>query len=159
MFSTVLVIADGGLSWTPETFYAAATVVHILLILLAFRVLALSPDYNTFGGAVLVALGLNLAAYFTKDFGIVGVLTPSVVLFGLLAFIARGDVLKGGLVWLVVMASYLGLSHLIIPNSEDLFIEDLGGIPQTLDAGGLTPEAITEDDFENLTGSGRGSAR
>ena len=156
LISGMLVIADGGLSWTPETFYAAAAAAQLLLILLAFRLFGLSPDYNTFGGALLVAGAVNGVAFFTKDFGIVGVLMPSVTLFGLLAFISRGDVLRSGMVWMLVMASYLGMAHLILPRADDLFIEDLAGIPAVLDAGGLEPEPFTEDDVETLSRGGEG---
>ena len=154
LISGMFVLADGGMSWTPETFYAAAAAAHLLMILLAFRIFGLSPEYNTFGGALLVAGVMNAVAFFMKDYGLVGVLVPSVTLFGLLAFISRGDVLRSGMVWMLVMASYLGLAHLILPRADDLFIEDLAGIPAVLDAGGLEPEPFTEDDVERMSRGG-----
>lgn len=153
MLTAYLMVADSGLTWTAETFYVAAAVIQLLLILLVFRVAGLSAEYNTFVGAIVVAAPVNALAYFTKDIELVGVIVPSVALFALLAMVARGDVIKATLAWVLVMASFLGLAKFVEPRAEDLTISNLGGIPEVLDAGGLTPKGFTEDDVKTLSGS------
>lgn len=152
MFTNYMIVANSGLTWTPETFYIAATVIHLVLILVAFRVMALPSEYNTFGSILFVVVPTNAAAYFLKDFGIVGVLLTSVVLFGLLTAITRGDVLKSTGVWFLTMASYWAMAYFIVPAADDLRIEDLAGVPQVIMQGGFEAEPFTEDDIESLSG-------
>ncbi len=166
MWTSYLLIADSGLTWTPETFYVAATVVHLVIILLVFRLMQLPADYNTFINALFVAVPTNATAYFTKDFGIVGVLLTGVVLFGLLAAIARGDVIKAGAVWIVAIIGYWAMAYFIVPQMVNDYFDDprqadaefiaseLGSIPQVLLQGGLEAEPMTTDDYERLRRGG-----
>lgn len=153
MGTTFFIIADAGLSWTPATFFAAAAVVHLLVILLTFRLLGLPAEYNTFIGAATVAIPLNALSYFMRDIDLLyGFLAQAVLLFVLLAMVARGNVLKAAMAGAIVMASYLGMAKVIIPKSEDMVIADLGGITQVLDQGGLEAKGFSEEEFEALSG-------
>ncbi len=156
MWEWSVVLTSSGWTWTPETFYAVAAVVQLLLILGAFRLLGLSPEHNTFVGAAIVVIPANGVAFFMKYMGLVGVLIPAVVFFGLLTFVTRGDVLKAGAAWFGSMAVYWGMATLILPTADDLYIDDLGGLPQVLLEGGLEVEPMTEDDLEALSGRGGG---
>ncbi len=141
-----LLIAEAGLSWTPVTFYIAAAVAQLVVILLTFRFIQLSSDYNTFINALFVAAPTNVIAYFTKDLGVVGVLITGVTLFTLLALIARGDMIKSILTWATALAVYWGLAFFVIPETDDLDIYDVGGIPQVLIEGGLEAETLEREE-------------
>lgn len=153
MGTTFFVIAEAGLSWTPATFFAAAAVAHLIIILLSFRLMGLPAEYNTFINAAIVAIPVNGLAYFMRDVDLLyGFLAQAVVLFALLTMVARGNVLKAAMAGGIVMASYLGMAKLIIPKAEEMVIADLGGITQVLDQGGLEAKGFSEDDLETLSG-------
>lgn len=145
MFSIIL--ADTGVSWTPETFYIAAAVAQLVVVLLTFRLLQLSADYNTFMNALLVVGPTNAAAFFTRDMGVVGVLITGVTLFTLLALISRGDMIKSIITWGVALSVYWALAFFVVPDTEDLSIYDVGGIPQVLIEGGLEAETLERDEI------------
>lgn len=168
MLTSYLMIAEsGGLTWTPETFYVAATVIHLVVILGVFRVLQLPADYNDFVGALFVAVPTNGLAYFTKDFGIVGVMITGLVFYGLLAAVSRGDVMKAAVVWVAGICAYWGLAYFVVPVMVAEHFEDprqadtefvaaqIGSIPQVLLQGGLEAEPMTADDYKRLRDSGK----
>lgn len=141
---------SGGLTWTVTTFYIAAAVLHLIIILLMFRMLHLEAEYNTFIGALIAAGLSNGAAFFLKDFTLFGVLGTGAIFFALLVAISQADVLKALYVWAVLMASYAGLAFLVLPRSE-LTIEEIGGIPQVIMTGGLKAEPFTDEAYDNLS--------
>ena len=150
MLTSLLVVAEGGLAWTPETFYVAVAIAQLLVILVAFRVMNLPAEYNTFPHAALVAGGTNLLAYFTKDLGIVGILVTGFALFLLLVAVTRGDVLKSIIAWMLTIALYWAVAYGLIEHvehEEPLHIEQLGGIPYVLMEGGMEPETL---DYEEI---------
>ncbi len=141
----------GGLSWTPMTFYVAAGVLHLIIILVMFRMLHLEPEYNTFIGALIAAGIANGAAFFLKDYTLFGVLGTGAIFFALLVAISQADVLKALYVWAVCLAAYAGLAFLVMPRSE-LTIDQIGGIPQVIMTGGLKAEPFTDEAYDNLSG-------
>lgn len=152
MLTSLLVVAEGGLSWTPETFYVAVAVAQLLVILVAFRVMNLPAEYNTFPHAALVAGGANLLAYFTKDLGVVGILVTGFALFLLLVAVTRGDVIKSMIAWVLTIALYWVVAYGLIEHvehEEPLHIEQLGGVPYMLMEGGMEPETL---DYDEITG-------
>lgn len=154
-----IIAQTGSLEWTPTTFYIAAAVLHLVIILIMFRLLQLEPEYNTFIGALIAAGISNGIAFFLKDFEIFGVLGSGAVYFGLLVAISQADVLKAVYVWVVVIASYAGLAFLILPRAHDLTIEQIGGIPQVVMSGGLKAEPFTDDAYDNLSSGNIKSVR
>lgn len=147
MWSSWIVIAEGGMSWTPETFYIAAAVAQLVAVLLVFRILQLPSEYNTFINALFVVIPTNVAAYYLAGAGLVGVLVTGTMLFVLLALIARGDMLNSCVAWVVLVALYWVLAYFIVPEAEDLEIGDLGNIPQVLIEGGLEEETLEREDL------------
>lgn len=161
MMTSFLVLAEGGLTWTPETYYIVAAVVQLIVILLLFKVMNLRAEYNTFPHAAMVVIGTNLTAYFTIGFGLVGVLLTGFALFVLLAMMTRGDVIKSSVAWVVVMAMYWAVAmsavHFEDLDSEELeevFVQQFGPLPYALMEGGLDAEPMTRDDYERLRDDG-----
>lgn len=154
MLTSFVVLAEGGLTWTPETFYIAVTVAQMIIILLTFRVLGLPSEYNTFVNALFVVIPTNAAAFFLKDAGIVGILITGSMLFVLLAMVTRGDVFKSGLAWILTISAYWGLAYFVVPAEDDLYIEQLGGMPYMLMEGGMEAEPLTAEEYEELRGTG-----
>ncbi len=140
----------GGLTWTVTTFYVAAAVLHLIIILGMFRLLHLEPEYNTFIGAIAAAGISNGAAFFLKDYTLFGVLGTGAIFFAILVAISQADVLKSLYVWAVVMASYAALAFLVVPRSE-LTIEQIGGIPLVIMSGGLKAEPFTDEAYDNIS--------
>ena len=147
MWTAFMVLAEGGMTWTPETFYTAAAVVQLIVVLIVFRLLQLPSEYNTFVNGLLVVVPTNLVAYFLIDAGILGVLATGSLLFILLAAVTRGDVLPSILGWLALIGVYWTLAYFIVPAAEDLEIYDIGGLPQVLIEGGLEAEPLEREDI------------
>jgi len=145
----VAVIAKAAITWTPVTFYVTATIVHTLMILLVFKLLHVDPEHNTFIGAVVAALVGNAAVFFLRDFGLFGNLGAAAVYFATLAAVSSGEVLKSLLVFTAALAVYAGLGMFLTPRTP-LTVEKLGGLPEIMMTGGLTPEPITEEDSNEL---------
>lgn len=148
MLTSFLVIAESGQTWTPETFYLAAMVVQLIALLLFFRFAQMPKEYSTFINGLFIVLPVNGLAYFTKDMGLVGVLITGSVLFILLAAVTRGDVFRATGGWFLALVVYWGLAYFIIPAEDDLYIEDLGNLPQVLMQGGLEAETLTAEEFD-----------
>lgn len=139
-----------GITWTPMAFYITMAIVHTIVILLAFRALQLDAEHNTFIAALMAAVIANVVAFFLKDMGVFGILGSTAALFGMLVVISHVDVLKSGLVWIILMALYWAVAWFILPRQNDLYIEDIAGIPQVIMQGGLEAEPITADEYDNL---------
>ncbi|MBA2661954.1 MAG: hypothetical protein H0U74_06635 [Bradymonadaceae bacterium] len=152
MFASYFVLAQlGSFSWTVETFYIAAGVVHLVVILLGFRLMHLEPEYNTFIGALMAAVISNGVAYLLKDFGLFGVLGSGATFFVMLVVISHADVLKALIMWAVVLAAYALMAFLIIPRADGLNIEQIAGLPQVMMTGGLKAEPFTDESYDNLS--------
>ncbi len=150
MIGSMLVLAEGGATWTPETYYIAVAVAQLVVVLVAFRVMNVPPDYNTFVNGVLIVGGTNATAYLTKEMGLIGVLLTGLTLFILLAMITRGDVLKSLMTWVLLLTVYWAVAYFVVPAEEDLYIEQLGAVPYAMMEGGLEAEPMTQDDYEQL---------
>lgn len=151
MLTSFLVIADSGMTWSPETFYVAAGVLQLIVILLFFRFTHLPSEHNTFINGLFIVIPTNAVAFFMKDMGIVGVLCTGFLLIVLLAAVARGDMFKALGAWVLAVAVYWLAAYFIVPAEPGLYIEDLGGLAQVLMEGGLEQETLSEDE---LPGSG-----
>ncbi len=142
-----------GLVWTPLTFYVAMGIIHILAILIGFRLLEIDPENNTFIGALIAGVVINVIAYFVRDLGIVSVMIQIVVVFGILVVIASGEALKNGIMAVVVLGSYGALATFIIPRTP-LDQRQIGGFAEVILEGGLKQSALTEKDVENINKKG-----
>lgn len=147
MLTSYLVIADSGLTWTPETFYVAAAVIQLIGLLVLFRITQLPPEYASFVNVLFVIVPVNVVAYFTKDIGLVGVLITGSLLFVMLAAVTRGDVFNAIGGWFMVVAIYWAAAYFILPTEPDLYIEDLGNLPQVIMEGGLEQETLSEEEI------------
>jgi hypothetical protein len=147
MWSSFIVLAESGMTWTPETFYVAATVVQLIVLLIAFRLLQLPSEHNSFINGLFVVVPTNAVAYFLIDAGILGVLATGSLLFILLAAITRGDVLPSIVAWVALIAMYWVLAYFIVPAEEELEIYDIGGLPQVLIEGGLEAQPLEREDI------------
>lgn len=135
------------MTWTPETFYVAATVAHLIAMLIIFRLLQLPSEYTTFVNGLFVVVPTNLVGFFLGGAGILGVLATGSLLFVLLALVTRGDMLATGLTWVAMIALYWVLAYFIVPAADDLEIYDIGGIPQVVIEGGLEAEPLEREDI------------
>lgn len=154
MLTSLTIIAEGGITWTPELYYLVVPVVQLVVLLVTFRLTNIPAEYNTFiNGVVIVAIA-NLVAYFTLGLGIVGILLTGLTLFVLLAGVSRGDVFKSLLAWVLMIAVYWVVAYFMVPAQDGLEIEHLGGMPQMLMEGGLEAEPMTTEDYENLRDGG-----
>ncbi len=147
MWSSFIVLAEGGMTWTPETFYVAAAVAQLVVLLLTFRALQLPSEYNSFVNALMVVVPTNLVGFFLGGTGIIGVLATGSLLFVLLAAISRGDVLPSILAWVLLIATYWVLAYFIVPAEEELEIHDIGGIPEVVMEGGLEADPLEREDI------------
>lgn len=148
------IIAETGLTWTVEMYYLAAAVLQVVVILVAFRVMNLPAEYNTFPHAALVVVGTNAVAYFTKGLGLVGILLTTFTLFLLLVAVARGDVLKSAVVWALVLVAYWGTAWFVVDYEEALISDQLGSVPHMLLEAEMEAEPMTEETYEELRESG-----
>lgn len=147
MLTSYLVIAESGQTWTPETFYVAAAVLQLVGLLIFFRVTQLPTEYATFINGLFVVVPVNAVAYFTKDIGLVGVLATGTLLFVMLAAVTRGDVFNAIGGWFLVVGAYWVAAYFILPAEPDLYIEDLGNIPQVVMEGGFEQETLREEEI------------
>ena len=145
MWTAFVVIAESSQTWTPETFYIAAGVIQLILLLVFFRIMQLPAEYASFINGLIVVVPVNLVAYFTKDLGLVGILITGSLMFVVLAAVTRGDVLNAIGGWLLMIAVYWGAAYFIVPAEPDLYIEQIGNIPQVTIEGGLPQETMTEE--------------
>ncbi len=137
------------ITWTPSTFYIAMGIVHTILILIGFRMLQVDVEHNSFVGAVLAAVIINVVAYFVRDTGIVGIMIAGSVIFGMLVAIASGEALKAALMAAVLVVGY-GLVGSFITQRTPLTVDDIAGFPRVVMTGGLEAEPITEDDAKRM---------
>lgn len=141
------------IQWTPAVFYIAMGIVHTVVILIGFRLLQVDPEHNSFIGAVIAGVAINVTAFFVKDLGIIGIMIQIAVIFGSLVLIASGEVLKAGITALVCVALFGGIAQFLIPRTP-LTEYSIGGFALVIISGGLEAEPITEDDAEALSKSG-----
>lgn len=141
------------LVWTPITFYIAMGILHTLIILIGFRLLHIDPENNTFIGAVIAGIVINVIAYFVRDLGIASVMIQLVVVFGMIVMIASGEALKGVLMSAIILGSYGGVATIIIPRTP-LDQRQIGGFAEVILEGGLKQSAMTEGDVKNLNDKG-----
>jgi asparagine N-glycosylation enzyme membrane subunit Stt3 len=150
MISQTPVFAEAAITWTPQTFYMAATILHIIVYLLGFKLLQTDPEHNTFVGAVIAAVIANFATYALSDYGLFGIMGSGAVHFIVLVAVTSGEALKSLMVFLVAMAAYAGLGT-IITERTPLTTEQIGGIPKVIMTGGIEAEPITEDQADEMS--------
>jgi hypothetical protein len=145
----ISVIAKAAITWTPATFYVASGIVHTLVILLAYKLLHVDPEHNTFAGALIGAAVGNGAVFFLSGFGLFGVLGAGAIYFAILCAISSGEVAKSLMVFVVLMGVYAGMGHFITQRTP-LTADQIGGLPRAIMTGGLTAEPITEEQTNEL---------
>jgi hypothetical protein len=143
------VFAEAAITWTPQTFYIAAAIMHVFVFLLGFKLLQTDPEHNTFIGAVIAAVIANFASYALSSYGLFGLMGAGAIHFVLLVAVTSGEALKSLVVFLVAMAAYAGLG-MFVTQRTDLTVEQIGGIPQVIMTGGIEAEPITEDQANEM---------
>lgn len=142
-------LAQGGLSWTPVTYYVLCGIVHLIIILLGFRMMGVDPEQNGFIGALITAVIINVLGYFLRDSGVLGALVVGGSMFTLLAAVTSGEVLRAFFMCGILLASYAGIGTVVLPRTP-LEIEDVGGFTRVVLTGGLEPEPMSEKSTEEL---------
>ena len=145
----VTLVADAAITWTPVTFYVAMGILHVLLILIGFRMMGVDPEQNTFIGAVLAAAVINVAAYFLSDSGVIGSMISGALIFGLLVAVTSGEVAKCFVMTILVIGAYGAMGMFLLPRTP-LEIDDVGGFTRVILTGGMKAEPITERDATKL---------
>lgn len=143
-------LAASAITWTPVTFYVAAGIVQTILVLIAFRVLQVDVEHNSFIGAAIGVAAFSVVAYFFRDAGVIGAMVTGASIFGMLVFVTSGEALKALMVSALVIASYGLLGNFIVSRTP-LNIDDIAGLPRVVLTGGLEAEPITEEDAEKLS--------
>jgi len=143
-------LAASAITWTPVTFYVAAGIVQTILVLIAFRILQVDVEHNSFIGSAIAVGVYTVVAYFFRDAGVIGAMVTGAAVFGMLVFVTSGEALKALMVSFVVFASYGLLGNFIVSRTP-LNMDDIAGIPRVISTGGLEAEPITEDDAEKLS--------
>lgn len=141
------VIAQSGkalIRWTPTTFYAAAAVIHTAVIWLGYRMLGLEAEYNTVTAALASATVANVAAFFLKDFGIVGVIGTGAAFVTMLLLTSGMDIFRTLMVFALTMMVYGGMGNFIAQRTP-LNAYDMGGVPKVIMTGGFQPEPIRQE--------------
>lgn len=147
-------VAASAITWTPVTFYVASGIVNTIAVLLAFRMLQVDVEHNSFIGAVLAVVTFTVIGYFFRDAGVIGVMFTGAAVFGTLVFVTSGEALKSLAVTVLVFAVFGGLGS-FISSRTPLTIDSIGGVPRVVATGGLEAEPITEEDNEALTKAGK----
>jgi asparagine N-glycosylation enzyme membrane subunit Stt3 len=144
------VFAEAAIAWTPKTFYIAATILHVVVYLMGFKLLQTDPEHNTFIGAVIAAVIANFASYALSSYGLFGIMGSGAIHFILLVAITSGEALKSLVVFMVAIAAYAGLGTFVTQRTP-LTVEQIGGIPQVIMTGGIKAEPITEEQANDMS--------
>lgn len=139
--------------WNPTTFYIAAAILHIPVIWVGYRLLDADPEYNTFPAAIASAAVGNVAAFFLKDFGVVGVIGAAGTFFIMLMVTSGIDIFRSIFVFILAMGMYWGVGTFVAKRTP-LDAYSIGGVTKVLMTGGFQPEPLKrKDDEELLPGS------
>ena len=141
------------ITWTPTVFYIAMGIIHTVLILVGFRVMQVDPEHNSFIGAVLAGVAINVTAFFVKDLGVIGIMVQIAVIFGSLVLVSSGEVLKAGVMALICVGLYGGVAQFVIPRTP-LTEFAIGGFSQVIINGGMEAEPIDEEQGRKLRETG-----
>jgi len=133
------------LEWTPTTFYVAAGIVDTVVIWVGMQLFGADPEYNTIPAAVAAAAVGNVAAFFLRDMGVVGVTATGMIFVALLLVCSGIDIFRTTIVFILVMATYGGLGQFIASRTP-LNAYDIGGVPKVIMTGGFEPEPIERPD-------------
>lgn len=147
------ILAASAITWTPLTFYVASGIINTIVVLLAFRILQVDVEHNSFVGAAIAVVVFTLIGYYFRDTGVIGIMFTGAAVFGMLVFVTSGEALKSLMVTFAVFGSF-GLLGDFIVSRTPLEIDDIGGIPRMVVTGGLEAEPITEADNDALNKAG-----
>lgn len=150
LWTEVGIIAQASFKWTPATYYIAAGIIHTIVILVGFRMMGVDPEHNSFIGAALAGAIINVAAYFLREQGVVGAIIIGVLVFGLLAAISSGEILKAFFMGFICIAMWGAIGSVLIPRTP-LEATSIGGYTQIVMTGGMEAEPIREEDTEKLS--------
>jgi hypothetical protein len=138
------------ITWTPVTYYVAMGIIHTLLVLLGFRAMQVDEENNTFVGAIISAVVIGLTGYFTRDFGVVGVMVYGAVTFGILVAVTSGEALKSFFMLCLVIATYFIGGNFFLEPRTPLTLDQVGGMTRVVMTGGLEAEPMTEEESNKL---------
>ena len=93
LFSQTVVLGVA-LEWTVPNYYILSAIVHAILIPGGLRLMQVDPEHNSLVGGIIVAVLINVAAYFLREAGVFGVLIVTGTIFGLTAAVTSGEILK-----------------------------------------------------------------
>ncbi|MFB6351649.1 MAG: hypothetical protein ABEN55_15155 [Bradymonadaceae bacterium] len=133
------------MEWTPTTFYIAAGVVDTVVIWVGMQLFGADPEYNTIPAAMAAAAVGNVAAFFLKDHGVVGVTATAGIWVFLLMITSGMDIFRTIIAFILVMGTYAGLGQFIAARTP-LTAYDIGGVPKVTMTGGFEPEPIKRPD-------------
>jgi hypothetical protein len=140
------------ITWTPTTFYVAAAVVHTVVIWFGYQLLGGDREYNNVPSAMAAATVGNVAAYFMRDFGVVGVAGTFGAWFLLLIITSGIDLFRSFVVFILVMLSYWGLGTFIAQRTP-LDAYTIGGVPKMEMTGGFQEEPIESSERDDANDS------
>lgn len=136
-------IAEALITWTPVTFYVAAGIAQAITAYATFKLMGVDPENNTIIGAIIAAVVINLVAYFTRDYGLAGVLGTGAAIFGMLVAVTSGEALRAAFVAALCMGVYAGVGFVVVPRTP-LTADKIGGLPAVMMKGGLEEEPLDE---------------
>ena len=139
-----ILLAKALITWTPLTYYIAAALAHMVVIVVGFKLLQIDPEHNSILGGLICAGAIAAIAYFTRDEGLVGLLITAAAIFGGLIALSAGDALKSLLIAGLCIGVYIGLGSFVVPRTP-LSYEGVGGFAKAYKLG-LQDEALASED-------------
>jgi len=145
------VVAEALITWTVETYYIAMAIVHFLVVIIGFKVLAIDAENNAFVSGLFVAGAAAASGYFLKDTGLIGVIIISAAIFGTALATTAGDAIKSIVMTGVCLAMYAAVGYTVVPRTP-LTPTQVGGFTKAFMVG-LNEEAVAgeEDLYEHTT--------
>jgi|GEM_PF-5555324 hypothetical protein len=149
LFAGQPVLAEALITWTVETFYIAIAIIHFVVVVAGFKLLAIDAENNAFVSGLFVAGAAAASGYFLKDTGLVGVIIVSAAIFGTTLATTAGDAIKSIVLTGICLSVYAAVGFVVVPRTP-LTPVQVGGFTKAFMVG-LDEDAIAgeEDLYEH----------
>lgn len=132
------------LAWTPATYYALSAFVQTIAVFVIGHSMGVDREYfDPIPVAISMGLG-NVAAYFLRDFGVLGIIGICAAFIIVLLAMTAVNTLVTLVGFLVVLGVYAGTAQFAMTRTP-LTIEEIGGLPEVVVTGNIEAEPIKRD--------------
>lgn len=137
------------LAWTPATFYALSAAVQTVTVFFIGRSMRVEREhFDPVPLAISLSLG-NTAAYFLRDFGVLGIIGSCAVFIILLLAMTAVNTLVTLVSFLVVLGTYAGTAKLVASRTP-LTLDEIGGLPEVVVTGKIEAEPIERESNDSV---------